>query len=125
MLKKVKGWDNEAAEKSANSTTEVRTRIDKDGNVIQETVEKAFDDLAKQGSMLTDDDLEAMDDKYSHLLSAYQMSGSAKVKGTVEFLENLVENRVKFVVFAHHYEVMDQIEDNIVKKKIPYIRIDG
>lgn len=53
------------------------------------------------------------------------MTGSAKVKGTVEFLENLVENKVKFIVFCHHYEVMDQIEDSIVKKKIPYIRIDG
>ena len=53
------------------------------------------------------------------------MTGSAKVKGTVEFLENLVENKVKFIVFCHHYEVMDQIEDAIVKKKIAYIRIDG
>ena len=53
------------------------------------------------------------------------MTGNAKVKGTVEFLENLVENKVKFIVFCHHYEVMDQIEDYIVKKKIPYIRIDG
>ena len=66
-----------------------------------------------------------MDDKYSQLLSAYQMTGTAKVKGTVEFLENLVENKVKFIVFCHHYEVMDGIEDAIVKKKIPYIRIDG
>jgi SWI/SNF-related matrix-associated actin-dependent regulator of chromatin subfamily A-like protein 1 len=62
-----------------------------------------------------------MDDKYAHLLSAYQMTGTAKVKGTVEFLENLVENKVKFIVFCHHYEVMDAI----VKKKISYIRIDG
>lgn len=35
------------------------------------------------------------------------MTGNAKVKGTVEFLENLVENKVKFIVFCHHYEVMD------------------
>ena len=62
-----------------------------------------------------------MDDKYSHLLSAYQMTGSAKVKGTVEFLETLVDSKVKFIVFCHHYEVMDQVEDSIVKKKIPYI----
>ena len=44
---------------------------------------------------------------------------------TGQFLENLVENKVKFIVFCHHYEVMDQIEDSIVKKKINYIRIDG
>lgn len=32
---------------------------------------------------------------------------------------------MKFIVFAHHYEVMDAIEDSIVKKKISYIRVDG
>jgi len=46
------------------------------------------------------------------------MTGTAKVKGTVEFLETLIENKVKFIVFAHHYEVMDAIEDSIVKRKI-------
>ncbi len=34
------------------------------------------------------------------------MTGNAKIKGTVEFLENLVENKVKFIVFCHHYEVL-------------------
>jgi len=53
------------------------------------------------------------------------MTGTAKVKGTVEFLETLIENKVKFIVFAHHYEVMDAIEDSIVKRKISYIRVDG
>lgn len=94
------------------------------GNLIEE-VGKDFDHLASSTDLLNDADLEAMDDKYSHLLSAYQMTGTAKVKGTVEFIENLVENKVKFIVFCHHYEVMDGIEDSIVKKKIPYIWIDG
>ena len=53
------------------------------------------------------------------------MTGTAKVKGCVEFLETLIDNKQKFIVFAHHYEVMDGIEDAIVKKKISYIRIDG
>jgi len=43
----------------------------------------------------------------------------------IEFLENLIENKVKFIIFAHHYDVMDAIEDFVVKKKIAYIRIDG
>ena len=37
----------------------------------------------------------------------------------------MIENKVKFIVFAHHYDVMDAIEDFVVKKKIGYIRIDG
>lgn len=69
--------------------------------------------------------MERLDDRQSQLLSAYQLTGSAKVKGTVEFIETLVENKVKFIVFCHHYEVMDQIEDAVVKKRINYIRIDG
>ena len=72
-----------------------------------------------------DPTLNAIDDKYNHIINAYALTGTAKVKGTVEFLETLIENKMKFIVFAHHYEVMDAIEDAIVKKKISYIRIDG
>ena len=64
---------------------------DGSGNLIEE-VNKDFDHIANTTDLLNDADLEAMDDKYSHLLSAYQMTGTAKVKGTVEFIENLVEN---------------------------------
>jgi len=53
------------------------------------------------------------------------MTGTAKVKGCVEFLETLIDNKVKFLVFAHHYEVMDGIEEAIAKRKISYIRVDG
>lgn len=53
------------------------------------------------------------------------MTGLAKVKGVCDFLENLILNKVKFIVFAHHYDVMDYIEDFIVRNKIGYIRIDG
>jgi SWI/SNF-related matrix-associated actin-dependent regulator 1 of chromatin subfamily A len=72
-----------------------------------------------------DPTLQAIDDKYNYLLHAYQMTGTAKIKGTVEFLDTLIENKVKFLVFAHHYEVMDGIEDSIVRRKVSYIRVDG
>ncbi len=32
---------------------------------------------------------------------------------------------MKFIVFAHHYEVLDQIEDLMLKSLTSYIRIDG
>ena len=75
--------------------------------------------------MQEDPTLQAIDDKYNYLLHAYQMTGTAKVKGCVEFLETLIDNKVKFLVFAHHYEVMDGIEEAIAKRKISYIRVDG
>ena len=74
---------------------------------------------------MNDPTLTALDDKYSYLLNAYSMTGAAKVKGVIEFVDTLIENKSKFIVFAHHLEVLDQIEDSVVKKKIQYIRIDG
>ena len=43
---------------------------DGSGNLIEE-VNKDFDHIANTTDLLNDADLEAMDDKYSHLLSAY------------------------------------------------------
>lgn len=111
MLKKVKNWDE--------NNTEQKT-----GEAIINSISTDFDkfvaNLDKEES-----DLSAVDDKYNCLLNAYALTGTAKAKGVVEFLETLIESRVKFIVFAHHYEVMDMIEDAVVKKKINYIRIDG
>lgn len=41
------------------------------------------------------------------------------------FLETLIENKVKFLVFAHHYQMLDQLEDLMLKTRTSYIRIDG
>jgi hypothetical protein len=32
------------------------------------------------------------------LLNAYSLTGLAKVRGVLEFLENLIENKVKFII---------------------------
>lgn len=56
---------------------------------------------------------------------AYRKTGEAKVKGVCEFLETLSENGAKFLVFAHHTTVMDEIEKNLRAKKIKSVRIDG
>lgn len=58
-------------------------------------------------------------------MMAYRLSGEAKLPGTCDFLETLIENECKFLVFAHHLSVMDSIEQFIIKKKVPYMRIDG
>ena len=102
MLKKVKNWDSDTM--STNDGEAKLPQVDQNGNII-DPVESEFDKLASITDLVNEkgENLEAMDDKYSHLLSAYQMTGSAKVKGTVEFLEN----KVKFIVFCHHYDMMD------------------
>lgn len=53
------------------------------------------------------------------------MTGEAKIRGIVDFIDTLLENRCKFLIFAHHYKVLDAIEAYVVKKKVSHIRIDG
>ena len=35
----------------------------------------------------------SLDDKYSYLVNAYGLTGTAKIKGILEFMETLLENR--------------------------------
>ena len=58
-------------------------------------------------------------------MMAYRMTGEAKVDGIAEFLETLIENNCKFMVFAHHQSVMDALEAFVQKSKVEYVRIDG
>jgi len=38
------------------------------------------------------------------------MTGEAKIRGIVDFVDTLLDNRCKFLIFAHHYKVLDAIE---------------
>ena len=64
-----------------------------------------FDSLVEQTDTSTDQST-GIDD----LMSAYRLTGQAKVKGVSEFLETLYENGAKFLVFAHHKSVLDEYE---------------
>ena len=56
---------------------------------------------------------------------AYSMTGEAKLPGVKDYVNYLVDNSCKFLIFAHHTEILDAIEEVIIKDKISYIRIDG
>eukprot|EP00826_Nyctotherus_ovalis_P009977 TRINITY_DN12646_c0_g1_i1.p1 TRINITY_DN12646_c0_g1~~TRINITY_DN12646_c0_g1_i1.p1 ORF type:complete len:282 (-),score=80.19 TRINITY_DN12646_c0_g1_i1:66-911(-) len=60
-----------------------------------------------------------------NIMAAYKLTGLCKVKGINDFLNTLIENNMKFILFAHHIEVLDKIEEHIKKRKINMIRIDG
>ena len=55
----------------------------------------------------------------------YMLTGKAKIKGVLEYVNELLENDIKIITFAHHIYVLDQLEDFILSKKIQYVRIDG
>ena len=56
---------------------------------------------------------------------AYSMTGQAKLPGVKDYVNYLVDNSCKFLIFAHHAEILDAIEEVIINDKIDYIRIDG
>ena len=43
-------------------------------------------------------------------MHAYRLTGESKIAGVCEFIETMVDNGAKFLVFAHHQTVMDGIE---------------
>jgi SWI/SNF-related matrix-associated actin-dependent regulator 1 of chromatin subfamily A len=58
-------------------------------------------------------------------MKAYRLTGESKTAGITDFMETLIENNCKFIVFAHHQTVMDSLESFVKTKKIGYVRIDG
>lgn len=73
--------------------------------------------------------------KYRHLLEhstslslfqkAYKLTGTSKVPGVIEFCNQLAEQGLKFLVFAHHITVLDQLQKNFEDKRVEFVRIDG
>jgi len=58
-------------------------------------------------------------------MKAYTKTGEAKVSGMTDFIDTLIDNNCKFIIFAHHKTVLDKLEQYIQTKKIGYIRMDG
>jgi len=50
------------------------------------------------------------DDEMVSFMEAYRLTGYAKVEGVKDFMSNLIENGVKFLLFAHHINVLDEYE---------------
>jgi len=40
-------------------------------------------------------------------------------------MNDLLENGMKVLMFAHHKVILDGLEESLKKKKAKYIRIDG
>ena len=53
------------------------------------------------------------------------LSAMAKLNSVKEYISSILENDIKLIIFAHHIEVMDQLEIHIKSLKFHYIRLDG
>lgn len=64
-------------------------------------------------------------------MSAYRLTGEAKVRGCIDFIDNLLESGCKFLLFAHHLSVLDSFQKYLISKQATskfccqHIRIDG
>ena len=68
---------------------------------------------------------ESSEDILSCFNKTFSLTGKAKIPGILDYVNYLIDNSCKFLIFAHHMEVLDSIENEILKSKISYIRIDG
>jgi len=64
-------------------------------------------------------------ERLSDIFQCYRLTGLAKIHGIQEYLNDLLQNDIKVLVFAHHTEVLDGIEAEVRKLKLKYVRIDG
>eukprot|EP00828_Plagiopyla_frontata_P046525 TRINITY_DN8293_c0_g1_i4.p2 TRINITY_DN8293_c0_g1~~TRINITY_DN8293_c0_g1_i4.p2 ORF type:complete len:186 (-),score=44.90 TRINITY_DN8293_c0_g1_i4:542-1099(-) len=55
----------------------------------------------------------------------YYLTAKSKIKGIKEYLKEILQNNCKFLIFAHHREILNEIETELVANKIIYMRIDG
>ena len=44
------------------------------------------------------------------MMKCYQLTGKSKIKPIKDFLDDLLENDVKIIFFAHHMEVLDEVQ---------------
>ena len=57
------------------------------------------------------DDMRAQSEDGGQFMTAYRLTGEAKVAGAIEFIDTLLEAGAKFLLFAHHKCVLDAYED--------------
>lgn len=55
----------------------------------------------------------------------YKSTAFCKLNGVIAYINDLIESNVKFLVFAHHQFMLDEIEKAVKNKDVGHIRIDG
>lgn len=63
--------------------------------------------------------------KFPQFFECYRYTGLAKLEGMKKYLKETLQQETKFLIFAHHGEVLDGLEQEVNAMGIKYIRIDG
>ena len=101
-------------------------------NLSSEKIIEKFNELSDSSTnpnlvnFVNDENPEDENDNLLNLFNkVYKLSAEAKVSGVKEYIHYLIENKCKFLIFAHHISMLDAIEEEVKKLKVDYIRIDG
>ncbi|KAK3108769.1 hypothetical protein FSP39_015265 [Pinctada imbricata] len=86
---------------------------------------KTTKDMKRASKVMGLEKLKGME-RRGALLDYFHQTGNAKLNAVTDYVLDLLESDRKFILFAHHQEVLDGVED-AVRSKISngYIRIDG
>lgn len=55
----------------------------------------------------------------------YMLTSKAKMRGVAEYVSYLIQSECKFIIFGHHVEMLDAIQEQVIKESVKFIRIDG
>lgn len=61
----------------------------------------------------------------SQLMVEYKEAAVIKKEPVINYLESIIDKNIKCLVFAHHKEMLDSLEEFCREKQVKYIRIDG
>ncbi|XP_030757655.1 SWI/SNF-related matrix-associated actin-dependent regulator of chromatin subfamily A-like protein 1 [Sitophilus oryzae] len=64
-------------------------------------------------------------DKHSLLLTFFSETAKIKIPSVCSYIHSVLEQKTKFLVFAHHQIMLNAIEDMLQRQALKYIRIDG
>ena len=97
-------------------TNEMRIEMEKNKGRMIDSIE-----MLKPGFMHKEEDKESE----NLPMQLYQLTGEAKVEEGYKFIQTLLENDIKLLIFCHHRKVMDSYQERLLKSKVMFMRIDG
>ena len=59
------------------------------------------------------------------ITAIFKATAEAKMEAVGDYVEYLLENEIKFLLFAHHHILLDALEEKLKSLETQFIRIDG
>ncbi|XP_066137619.1 SWI/SNF-related matrix-associated actin-dependent regulator of chromatin subfamily A-like protein 1 isoform X2 [Euwallacea fornicatus] len=104
---------------SLPSKTHEVVKLDLNLNRLNEEDRKRLESLSTQFSSVKSRD------KHALLLTFFSETAKIKIPAVCAFVEKVLASKTKFLIFAHHHNMLDAIQKVITFKNCKYVRIDG